>query len=375
VTSTRGQLPVIAIGGGLAGAAFALELARNGYRVIVLERSRGPRHTVCGEFLSEEAQVVLDWFGLNPVALGATTVSHLRLVKGERQATTLLPFKGNGLSRFRLDETLLGAAERAGAEVVRGALVTGVDCSISGLSVKTQEKIWKASAVALGTGKHPLRGFWRPASSMVGFKLHLDPTAAASEAFKGVVQLVFFRGGYVGACLVEDGILSVAWVMQASLVRAVGADWERQSAFLGSQSSFIARLIARAQPRFAKPVATASIPYGFLATRPLPPNVFAIGDQLAVVPSFTGDGMAIALYSGLAAARALMVDQSANAWQRGLIGRLRPQFRLAATVSRFLETPATCGIGIAVSRLLPPLVRGVVSATRVRGFSDIVWHR
>ena len=142
MTSTRGQLPVIAIGGGLAGAAFALELARNGYRVIVLERSRGPRHTVCGEFLSEEAQVVLDWFGLNPVALGATTVSHLRLVKGERQATTLLPFKGNGLSRFRLDETLLGAAERAGAEVVRGALVTGVDCNSSGLSVKnTRERL------------------------------------------------------------------------------------------------------------------------------------------------------------------------------------------------------------------------------------------
>ena len=252
MTSTRGQLPVIAIGGGLAGAAFALELARNGYRVIVLERSRGPRHTVCGEFLSEEAQVVLGWFGLNPVALGATTVTHLRLVKGERQATTLLPFKGNGLSRFRLDETLLGAAERAGAEVVRGALVTGVDSNSGGLSVRTQENVWKASAVALGTGKHPLRGFLRPASSMVGFKLHLDPTAAASEALTGIVQLVFFRGGYVGACLVEDGILSVAWVMQARLVRTVGADWERQSAFLKSQSSFIARLIARAQPTICK---------------------------------------------------------------------------------------------------------------------------
>ena len=29
--------PVIAIGGGLAGAAFAIELARHGVRVIVLE--------------------------------------------------------------------------------------------------------------------------------------------------------------------------------------------------------------------------------------------------------------------------------------------------------------------------------------------------
>src|ERR1700687_1880944 len=35
-----GALPAIAIGGGLAGAAFALELARNGRRVVVLERTR-----------------------------------------------------------------------------------------------------------------------------------------------------------------------------------------------------------------------------------------------------------------------------------------------------------------------------------------------
>ena len=31
----RVELPAIAVGGGLAGAAFALELARNGKRVIV----------------------------------------------------------------------------------------------------------------------------------------------------------------------------------------------------------------------------------------------------------------------------------------------------------------------------------------------------
>ena len=76
---SRGALPAIAVGGGLAGAAFAIELARSGRRVLVLERSRGPHHTVCGEFLSEETQVVLGSLGIDPQVLGATTITHFRL--------------------------------------------------------------------------------------------------------------------------------------------------------------------------------------------------------------------------------------------------------------------------------------------------------
>jgi hypothetical protein len=205
---------------------------------------------------------------------------------------------------------------------------------------------------------------------MVGFKLHLEPTIAARE-LAGVVQLVFFRGGYVGACLVENGILSVAWVMQDHLVRAVGADWPAQSAHLAAQSSLIGNLLADARPLLAKPVATAAIPYGFLRTQPIAPDVFPIGDQLAVVPSFTGDGMAIALYSGLAAARALLAGRPAAAYQHELIRGLKPQFRLASGIGRLLETPATCGISIAAARLVPPLVTGMASATRLRGFDDI----
>ena len=80
-------MPVIVVGGGVAGAAFALELARNGQRVVLLERTRNPHHKVCGEFLSEEAQLVLSSFGLDLEALGATSINRFRLVKGERHAT------------------------------------------------------------------------------------------------------------------------------------------------------------------------------------------------------------------------------------------------------------------------------------------------
>jgi menaquinone-9 beta-reductase len=87
------------------------------------------------------------------------------------------------------------------------------------------------------------------------------------------------------------------------------------------QTSLIGDLSPAPGRSFARPAATGAIPYGFMRAQPIAPEVFPVGDQLAAVPSFTGDGMAIALYSGRAAARALL--QSAATYQRELI-RLPP---------------------------------------------------
>jgi 2-polyprenyl-6-methoxyphenol hydroxylase-like FAD-dependent oxidoreductase len=48
------EFDAIAIGGGLAGTAFALELARQGLRVAIVERTATPTLKVCGDFLSRE---------------------------------------------------------------------------------------------------------------------------------------------------------------------------------------------------------------------------------------------------------------------------------------------------------------------------------
>ena len=45
----------VVIGGGVAGSTAAYHLAKLGYNVVVLERTQGPHHKVCGEFLSFEA--------------------------------------------------------------------------------------------------------------------------------------------------------------------------------------------------------------------------------------------------------------------------------------------------------------------------------
>ena len=228
--------PFIALGGGLAGAAFAVELARNGAPVSVLEGTRGPHHKVCGEFLSAEAQGLLAYLGLELDALGATSVSRFRLATGGRQAQAPLPFRGAGLSRYRLDQVLLQAAEEAGAIVERGVTVSEMKPSEGSVTLRAGSRKFTAKAVALATGKHALRQFPRPPSDMVGFKLQLRLTADALSTLENVVQLVMFNGGYVGALIVENRLVSLCWVLHAALLKRIGADWSSQAAYFARES-------------------------------------------------------------------------------------------------------------------------------------------
>jgi flavin-dependent dehydrogenase len=180
------------------------------------------------------------------------------------------------------------------------------------------------------------------------------------------VQLVFFRGGYMGACLVEQGTLCIGWVVQDHLLRSVGSSWTAQRAYLARQSPFIGDLLSGAHPLFAKPSATAAIPYGFLRAGAMAPQIFPVGDQLAVVPSFTGDGMAIALQTGVAAARAVLAGQPAAAYHLQLLPPLRCQFRAARALGGLLQCRMTSAMVVAAAAALPSLATRMAAALRLR---------
>ena len=366
------EIPFIAVGGGLAGAAFALELASHSAPALVLESTRAPHHKVCGEFLSAEAQALAAYLGLDLAAMGATSITTFRLASGPSQAEAPLPFRGAGLSRFRLDQALLDAAEAAGAEVVRGVTVGEVEHLEGRVMVTAGTRSFAGRAAALATGKHSLRAFPRPPSDMVGFKIQLRVTQEALRRLANVVQLAMFDGGYVGACIVEDDLVTLCWVMHRTLLQKIGAGWPAQSAYFSQSSKIVADLLHDAVPEWEKPVAVAAIPYGYLRRDIIAPAIFPVGDQLAVIPSLTGDGMAIALYSGIAAAQAILAGEGAAKFQQRLVDRLRPQFRWAGIVNRLFDTRILHRPSVALAGVLPGLVTLIAQSTRLRGFEDVM---
>src|SRR5690349_12812097 len=100
-------MDILLIGGGLAGLAAALDLARRGHQVTVVERKQYPFHKVCGEYVSNEVLPYLRRLGADPAELGPAAISKFLLSSpGGLTLTSPLDLGGFGVSRYLLDDFL-----------------------------------------------------------------------------------------------------------------------------------------------------------------------------------------------------------------------------------------------------------------------------
>ncbi len=367
-----GSFDAISVGGGLAGAAFALELARHGLKTAIIERTRGAHQKVCGDFHSREGQQLAQRLGLDLASCGASRITTFRLASGKRAATAPLPFAAAGLSRCRLDEALLSLAQDAGAEVLRGETATGLDAGDDHVTVRLGARALQAKCVALATGKHNVRGLPRDRGSLTAFKIQFEPSRAARDLLAGVVQLTGYRGGYAGACTVEGGAVAIAWLADRALMKETDGSWRQQLDWIAAQSPHFGDLISGARFLAEEPVAISAIPFGYMRREAIGDRVYPVGDQLAVIPSYTGDGTSLALSSGLRAARAVLAGERAGAYQRGELRRLGPQFRWAGAAHLAFKSRPMRAISVEALTIVPHLASMIAELTRTRGVDDLI---
>ena len=363
------RVDCLVIGGGLAGAMAAMRLAQAGREVLLIEKERAAQHKVCGEFLSPEAVAYLRGAGVEPLRLGAARLRRVRLAARERVVEAELPFEALSLSRRILDEALLAKAEEAGCAIRRGAAVERLGRDGDGWGAKLADGASvRAAKVFLATGKHDLRGWNRKQgrsmaqSDFVGFKLHWKLTPAAGEGLRDAMELFIFRGGYGGISLIEDGLANLCLVVRRAMLHALGS-WTRLLEEICAGNKLLRERLNGATPVWERPLAVGWIPYGFLARAR--DGVWRVGDQAAVIPSFTGDGMAIALHSGTLAAEMHLAGASEELYQRRLAGQLRRGMKLASAVSAAMVNPAGQRVVGRVLPVLPQAMRWIAAGTRI----------
>jgi flavin-dependent dehydrogenase len=361
------MVQALVIGGGLAGSAVAIRLALEGRQVVLVEREALPVDKVCGEFLSREAALYLAALGVDLPALGAVPIRTLRLCEREHVATVRLPFAATSLSRRVLDEALLTRATLAGAQVRRGAKVNQLVAADGGYSARMDDGTHvDARQVFLATGKHDLRGHKRPSGlqdDLVAFKLHLRLSSSQTADLEQHVELVLFNGGYAGLQPIEEARANLCLVVRRKRLQESGGRWETLLAELRAESSHLDARLAGAEPCWAKPLALSAIPYGYVRRRS--DGLWRLGDQAAVIPSFSGDGMSIALHSAELAAATYLAGRSANVYQQRLARDVTAQVLLATALSQGLVRGLAQAALTGIARVSPRLMATVAFHTRV----------
>ena len=358
----------LVVGGGLAGAAFATSLAEAGRDVVLIERETGPHDKVCGEFLSGQALRRLGALGLDVEALGAEPIRRVRLSRGAMSAGCDLPFQAASLSRLTLDEALLARAAEAGATILRGRAAQALDRSEDGWTVRLQDgETVAAKEAALACGKHDLRGRGRPEglqNDLIGLKTYLRLAPSQAATLCGAVLLGFFPGGYAGLEPVEGGCANLCLVVRGRAFAALGRDWSALLDVARASAPELGAALEGAQALRERPLAVARIPYG-LVTRDSPDGCWRLGDQAAVVPSFAGEGMAMALHSAQLAADALLASDPASAYQARFAADVGLRVRWAARLSQAVTSQTGQGLAALVCRAFPHWLPGLARATRI----------
>lgn len=352
------RTPPLIVGGGPAGSAAAIELAKAGEAPTVIERSRETGDALCGGFLSWRTLETLESLGLGDLA--GHRVERLRLFAGKAHAEARLPRPAMGLSRHRLDSRLIAQAEAMGAGIERGVAVR----SFGGNGVETSDgTVLKPESLFLATGKHDLRGLPRPhdPDQTLGIRIRLSPSPALAKLCGGNIELHLFERGYCGIVLQEGGRGNLCLAVRKSrLAQAEGDPMRLLSQWAAESPAFSERLA------FAEGGAEAigAVPYGWIA-RETADGVYRLGDQAAVIPSFAGEGNGIALASGLMAAEAWLSGKAASFYQvRFARAAARPVW-LAKQIWHLGEQPGSARMMVRLAALAPTLAAHLAGQTRI----------
>lgn len=364
--TTSTGVDALIIGGGPAGSMAAMRLAAAGGRVVLIEKERAAHHKVCGEFLSPEAIHYLHQVGISPLDLGGSVIGNVRLSSANTVVASKLPFAAVSLSRSTLDEALLSRAAETGCEIARGVAVESLtprdDCWVATLS---NGATLRAPKIFLATGKHDLRGWGRPAgkqNDLVGFKFLFKLELAQSQALRDHMDLYLFPGGYGGLSLIENCVATLCFVVRRSVLRSHGA-WPQLLEAIIDGNAHLRRVLHGRESLWHRPLAISSIPYGYLTRESR--GLWRVGDQAAVIPSFTGDGISIALHSGVLAAEMNLGGHNATDFHRVLRTQLRGSMTLATTLSRAVIAAPGRHFAPLAAALVPGLMRCIAASTRI----------
>jgi len=320
MTPESTRYDVLIIGGGPAGATAGLALAREGWRVLVLERSAFPRFHIGESFLPRNMALIRE-LGLEGELRRIPQVEKrgAEFVMGHgRDEGSLFWFtdtltRGETVSfnieRAPFDAMLLDAARQAGVEVRENQAVKKilrledgrVEVSTDAGEVSAR---WLVDASGQSTllGKH--LGIRRvlPHRRKAAYFGHFENVARRDGAEGGFIVIVMSDEGWFWLIPLDETRTSVGVVMHADQAKKVGLPPERMLPWAIERCPAVKeRMAAAVYPDSYHVLADFSYrcaPYAG-------PGYFLVGDAAVFVDPIFSTGVCMGMMSGVEAARGI----------------------------------------------------------------------
>jgi geranylgeranyl reductase family protein len=337
---------VAVVGAGPAGAAAGITAARNGLRVVCLDKATFPRDKTCGDGLTAAALHSLERLGLTRERLSqlpAAVVDETVLVSPSGRRVCL-PLAGDGIHaavvrRRDLDAALLEVARVHGVEIRAGCGVDTVATNAYHVTLALDGTRLDAAFVVAADGHFStVRRVLEPSTTR-----DLGEWHAARQYFEGVddhrLWVLFEEDllpGYAWVFPLPGGQVNVGYGVLRGDGRK-GRDLKRLWPDLLERPHVRDILGAKAQP--IDSVRAWPIPARYDRARLTHGRVLYAGDAAGVVDPMTGEGIAQALDTGALAAEAIARGGDVGARYRAAVDRaLGRDLRLASALQSILRS-------------------------------------
>lgn len=281
-------------GGGLAGLSLAILLAKEQFKVLLIEKKSYPYHKVCGEYISNESYNFLINLGIPLPDLNLPSIDQVTLTDIHQHVIKeKLTLGGFGISRFKLDNLLAKKAKELGVIILENTQCNNYIKQEEEYEINTSSGKFSSIMLVAGFGRYAFGNFYKPRKqkeNWVGVKYHIQ-----YEHTKNEIALHTFNNGYCGISEIENNISCLCYLVKASLLKSYNNSIRELEVHELFKNNFLKEIFTDATFLYDKPLAISNIT--FEPKRPVDDGVFYIGDSAGSIAPLTGNGMSNAMRS------------------------------------------------------------------------------
>ena len=294
------------IGGGLAGLALSIQLAKLGYAVALFEKEQYPFHKVCGEYISLESWDFITSLGLPLIDMQLPVIKKLIVTAPNgNQLQQPLPLGGFGISRYKLDAALKEIAVTNKVTLFENCKVNDVIFLNDEFLLQTTQGKFTSRICAGSFGKRSnLDVKWnRPfvnqkpnkLNNYIGVKYHIKTIFAADT-----IALHNFKNGYCGISKIEEDKYCLCYLTNAQNLQASNNSIELMEKNILQKNLHLKNIFENSEILYQSPVTISQI--SFNKKTQIENHVLLMGDAAGMITPLCGNGMSMALHGSKIAA-------------------------------------------------------------------------